>query len=141
MDNLFSLGKGSAKFVFFNAMFLMPSDEKPAFANIFHKVYYKMIKIPYGPLGSIKNTIPQPAGFGLRPQPLGCGMVFLMPPSGPYGIIILLRWLIFDRHFGIVMRCYLCFFFREKNLGAHTVLAITTKSPDIKDLEIFVLVL
>ena len=51
----------------------MPSYVKTIFANIFHKVCYKIIVIPYGPLGSIKNT---------NPQPLGCGMVFLMPPSG-----------------------------------------------------------
>ena len=45
--------------------------------------------IPYEGLGDIKNTIPEPAGFGLRPQPLGCGMVFLIPPARPYGIYTL----------------------------------------------------
>ena len=41
----------------------MPSDGKPVIA-FFHKVYYKVIEIPYGPLGSIKNAIRSPRAEG-----------------------------------------------------------------------------
>ena len=42
----------------FKASFWCHLRSKSIFANIVHKIYYKIIKIPYGPLGSIKNTIP-----------------------------------------------------------------------------------
>ena len=42
----------------FNALFWCHTMYvKTVFANIFHKECYKIIKIPYGPLCSIKNTI------------------------------------------------------------------------------------
>ena len=50
------------------------------FKLILLMVTNEMILLPYRPLGGIKNTIPQPASFGLCPQPLECVREFPQIP-------------------------------------------------------------
>ena len=51
----------------------MPIDVKTVFGNIFHKVYYKIIEIPYGPLvaSKIPSLSPRASGFALSPWAAG----------------------------------------------------------------------